>query len=287
MNRTIRGTCKRNRNLLFTACGAALMCAGAPAAQAAEELNLIQERGQVSLGTFFNGNDIKISVDGAAGEQGTTVNWGNSFGRGEETRFRLDGLWRFNDRHHLRMMYTDFSTGNERTSTRDIEWQGDLIPVSSTIKSEITFQIIEAAYEYAFMHSDKFELTGSAGLHYATFGASLKADVAAGSGGGTVALGGKASTDLPLPVFGAHGMWRMGQNFYLDAQGQFFFLTVDEYGGDIINYRAAVIWQPKRAFGVGVGYDSFQIKVDVNKPRFTGNLDWTYSGPQAFLNFAF
>jgi len=283
MNRITLGICKRNRNLLFTACGAALMWAGAPAAQAADEPNLIQERGQVSLGTFFNSNNIKISVDGEAGEQGTTVNWGDSFGNADETRFRLDGLWRFNDRHHLRMMYTDFSTGSERTATREINWQGDVIPVDATIKGEISFQIIEAAYEYAFMHSDKFELTGSAGLHYATFGATLTATVNTS----TETLGGKASVDLPLPVFGAHAMWRMGQNFYLDAQAQFFFLTIDEYGGDIINYRAALIWQPKKLFGVGVGYDSFQIKVDVNKPNFTGNMDWTYSGPQAFLNFAF
>jgi hypothetical protein len=286
MNRTILGTCKRNRYLLFTACGVALMCAGAPAAQA-DELNLIQQKGQMSLGTFFNSNNIKISVDGEAGEQGTTVNWGDSFGNAEETRFRLDGLWRFNDRHHLRMMYTDYSTGSESTATRDINWQGDVITVGATVKGEISFQIIEAAYEYAFKHSDKFELTGSAGLHYATFGATLKADVDAGGGGGTVTLGGKASVDLPLPVFGAHAMWRMGQNFYFDAQAQFFFLTIDEYGGDIINYRAALIWQPKKLLGVGVGYDSFQVKVDVNKPHFTGNMDWTYSGPQVFLNFAF
>ncbi len=287
MNRTILGTCKRNRYLLFTACGAALMWAGAPAAQAADEPNLIQEKGQISLGTFFNSNNIKISVDGEAGEQGTTVEWGDSFGNAEETRFRLDGLWRFSDRHHLRMMYTDFSTSTTRTSSRDIEWQGDLIPVDATVKAGISFEIIELAYEYAFKHSDKFELTGSAGLHYATFGASLTADVDAGGGGGTVTRGGKASVDLPLPVFGAHGMWRMGQNFYFDAQAQFFFLTVDEYGGDIINYRGAFIWQPKKLLGVGVGYDSFKIKVDVNKTNFTGNLDWTYSGPQAFLNFAF
>jgi hypothetical protein len=286
MNRTILGTCKRNRNLLFTACGAALMWAGAPAAQA-EEFNLIQQKGQVSLGTFFNGNDIKISVDGEAGEQGTTVDWGNTFGRGEETRFRLDGLWRFNDRHHMRFMYTDFSLTNEKTASRDIEWNGDLIPIDSTIKGGLSFEIIELAYEYAFRHTDKYELTGSAGLHYATFGASLTADVTAPGGGGTVALGGKASVDLPLPVFGAHGIWRMGQNFYFDAHAQFFFLTIDEYGGDIINYRAALIWQPKKLLGVGVGYDSFQVKVDVNKTNFTGTIDWTYSGPQVFLNFAF
>jgi hypothetical protein len=64
-------------------------------------------------------------------------------------------------------------------------------------------------------------------------------------------------------------------------------VAIDNIDGNIINYRAAFIWQPKPWLGFGAGYDSFGIDVDVDKERMKGSLEWTYSGPQVFFNFAF
>jgi hypothetical protein len=84
-------------------------------------------------------------------------------------------------------------------------------------------------------------------------------------------------------------MWNLGGNWWLDAQVQFFALSFDGIDGSIQNYRAVVIWQPKQWFGMGAGFDSFSIDVDVegDANRIRGSLDWTYSGPQVFFNFAF
>ena len=285
MTDTSRGVCHRNRVLLAGGCGAVLMWAGMTAAQA-EDVNLITTRGYVSLGTFLNNSDFQIKLNGDTAE-GSDVNWKSEFGDKDVSRFRLDGLWRINERHHVRFMYTDYSRKATRTIDHDIEWQDDLIPVNAEVTAEQSFSIFEAAYEYAFMHSDKFELVGTAGLHYTTLKASLKATVDAGGGGGTVEVGGPASVDMPLPVIGARAMWRFGGNFYFDAQAQYFALAIDQVDGSIINYRAAFTWQPKKYIGVGIGYDSFNINVDVTKPRFSGSMDWTYSGPQAFFNVSF
>ncbi len=284
MNSTVRSARGQDRFLVLGICGATLMSAVVPAAQADD--SLIQERGQISLGTFTNNSEMKIRVD-AEGDQGSVVDWGNTFGDKDVTRFRIDGLWRINPRHHVRVMYTDYSREASETIDRDIEWQGDTFPASATVRSHLGFTIIEAAYEYAFVSSDKYELVASAGLHYTKMEASLKATIDAGGGGGAVEVGGPAEVNAPLPVIGARGMWRMGGNFYLDGQVQYFALSFDDFDGSILNYRAAVIWQPKKYIGVGVGFDSFNIDVDVEKDRMTGSMDWTYSGPQVFLNVSF
>ncbi len=284
MNSTVRSARGHIRFGLLSICGATLMSAVVPAAQADD--SLIQERGQISLGTFTNNSEMKIRVD-AEGDQGSVVDWGNTFGDKDVTRFRIDGLWRINPRHHVRVMYTDYSREASETIDRDIEWQGDTFPASATVRSHLGFTIIEAAYEYAFVSSDKYELVASAGLHYTKMEASLKATIDAGGGGGAVEVGGPAEVNAPLPVIGARGMWRMGGNFYLDGQVQYFALSFDDFDGSILNYRAAVIWQPKKYIGVGVGFDSFNIDVDVEKDRMTGSTDWTYSGPQVFLNVSF
>ena len=84
-------------------------------------------------------------------------------------------------------------------------------------------------------------------------------------------------------------MWNLGGNWWLDGQAQWFQVAIENIDGSIINYRAAVIWQPKQWLGFGVGYDSFGIDVDAEGKgeRLRGKLEWTYSGPQAFFNFAF
>ncbi len=259
---------------------------GTPAARA-DDVNMIEQGWQLAGGTFINASKLDIRLDGQAGDEGTTVDWGDTFGDEDVTRFRFDGLWRFSEKHHLRMMYTDYSRGRTESVQRDIEWGDDIIPVGATATGRIGFEIIEVAYEYAFLRSEDYEVAAGIGLHYTTFDASITATVSSPGGGGSTTVGGPASVDAPLPVIGAHGIWRVGGDFYLDGHAQFFTLAIDEYDGTIINYRAALIWQPMKAFGLGVGYDYFNIDVDVDRDRFNGSMDWTYSGPQLFLNFTF
>jgi len=287
MNAEKRGVSHGRHHRIMAVLAATLLGAGISAAQADDDVNLITSTGYVSLGTFLNNSDFQIKLNGNTAE-GSNVDWKSEFGDKDVTRFRLDGLWRINDRHHVRFMYTDYARKATHTIDHEIEWQDDLFPISADVTAKQSFTIIEAAYEYAFMHSENFELTGTAGLHYTTLSASLKATVDDGTGGGgTVEIGGPASVDMPLPVIGARAMWRFGGNFYFDAQAQYFAVSIDEVDGSIINYRAAFTWQPKKYIGVGIGYDSFNIDVDVNKPRFDGSMDWTYSGPQAFFNVSF
>lgn len=279
-------TLPKGVRLLF-APAAACALAALPVAAAAEDFSLISQKWQVALGTFINASELDIRVDGEVGEGGTTINWGTEFGDNDVTRVRLDGVWRFANRHHLRILYTDYSRGTTREASRDIEWDGDLIPVGVEVRARAGFEVIELAYEYAFKKSEDFELLGSAGLHYTAFEASLRAEVTVPGGGATESRGGRASVDAPLPVFGLRAMWRMGGDWYLDAQGQYFALAIDNIDGRLVNYRGAVIWQPRKSLGLGIGYDSFTVDVDTKKDRFRGSMDWTYSGPQIFLSFGF
>ena len=269
--------------------GAALLlvCISMAPPASAEGSSPIESRGYVSLGAFLNESDLKIRLDGSAGETGTEVDWGKTFGDTEQMRFRLDGLWRITDRHHLRLMFTDFTRKKTRTLGEDIQWGDDLILASSSVRSQLGFQIVEAAYEYAVKHDENMELALSAGVHYTSFVAKLNVNVDTTGGSGGAELGGKASVGAPLPVFGGHGLWHLGKDFYADAQLQWFALSIDGYDGSILNYRGAVYWQPRKWGGIGVGYDSFNVDLKVKKNKFTGKMDWTYQGPQLFFNFAF
>ncbi len=267
-------------------CAVTLLFFGAAPQVFAADFNLIDQKGQVSLGTFLNQSDLKIRVDGDAA-RGTEIKWERTFGKGEKNRFRLDGVYRFTPRHHLRLMYTDYSTSRKKTLDEDVEWGDDLILAGSSVTGSLGFTVAEAAYEYAIRTRENLEFSLTAGLHYTTFEAKLVSDVQTPGDSLEGQLGGKASVDAPLPVFGGRAMWGLGNSFYLDAQAQWFALAIDEYDGSLLNYRANVIWQPKRSVGIGFGYDLFNVDVKVKKRLFTGKMNWTYKGPQIFFNFSF
>jgi len=184
-------------------------------------------------------------------------------------------------------MYTENSNQRTKVLDRDIEWQGETIPVNASVASDFGFYVVEVAYEYDFSKREDRELVLSAGLHYTAFSAELIGRYATPGGGGTTTVGSEAKLGAPLPVLGARGMWNLGGNWWLDGQVQFFQIAFGDVDGSILNYRAAVIWQPKQWLGLGAGYDSFGIDVDVEGDHLSGSLDWTYSGPQLFFNFAF
>ena len=64
-------------------------------------------------------------------------------------------------------------------------------------------------------------------------------------------------------------------------------MSIDEYDGSLQDYRVAVVWQPGKWLGVGLGYNQFNVDVDVEKERFDGSLDWTYRGPMLFYSATF
>jgi hypothetical protein len=288
MTMTIHRPATTRNQLMRLFAGSALlaMCAGQAAA---EDTKLTQQPFQISLGSFTNASEIKIRADGENLEDGTEFNWGDTLGDVEGTTFRLDSYWRINDRHHIRFMYTENSSNRAKTLDRDIEWNGQLIPVDASVKSEFGFYVVEVAYEYDFSKREDRELVLSAGLHYTAFSTKLTGTYNTQGGGGTTTVGSEAKLGAPLPVIGARGMWNLGGNWWLDGQVQYFQVAIDNIDGSILNYRAAVIWQPKQWLGFGVGYDSFGIDVDATGKgdRLKGKLEWTYQGPQAFFNFAF
>lgn len=268
--------------------GTAALLLGSPAAFAEETPNLLTDSFQVALGTFVVTSEPTIQLKGDT-SNGDRVDFDEALGGGDSQRLRLDSFWRFGDsgRHKVKAIAFDTSRSNSRTFDRDIEWGGDIYPATAKVSSEFSFTVIEAAYEYAFMKRDRYELDGSIGLHYTTLDASLKAKAEFSGGTLTRDVSNTGSVDLPLPVIGLRGMWDLTHNFWLDATAQYFALAIDEYDGNLQDYRVLVTWQPKKWLGVGFGYNRFTVDVDVDKDKFNGSLDWTYSGPMVFYSASF
>ena len=257
-----------------------------PAASAEAAPDLLSGRGFFSAGMFSNHTDLQIRFDPSSLKAGTEVDWDQRFGLADTHRFRAEGLWRFKPRHHLRFLYTDYSQTDGARIDKEIQWGDELIPVNSDVTGRLGFEIVELAYEYTVFKRPNYELAASLGVHYTALSAELIATLNS-AGIASRAVGGEAPIDAPLPVVGLRGLWHLGKNVYLDAQVQYFSLTVNDIAGSLSNRRAALIWYPATRWGVGVGYDAFEVDVRLRDGDFRGAVDWAYRGPQIFLNYTF
>jgi hypothetical protein len=259
-----------------------LCCASA----SAQEFGPLEQRVNVSLGAFFLDTDTTMRVDGETG-RGTAIDFGDDLGFRDEDRFRVDGFWRFAERHKIRFMYFRNVLDAGRTIQRDIEFRDVVYPLNVRVDAEFETEIIEAAYEYAFMRREDFELSATLGLHLIRFSLAVAGEGTPESGVGSRYVRSEARGDGPLPVIGIRSLWNVGGNWYIDAHAQFLALSVDEYEGHVSDYKVALMWQPLRHIGVGVAYNDFRTRLDADANRFEGQLRFEYAGPLAFVTFAF
>jgi hypothetical protein len=264
----------------------ACLLSAAPAVAAEEPPDLLNAPFNVALGTFLLETDTEVRLDGRGGT-GTPVDWERTFGGGEATRFRVDGFWRFAERHKLRVLWFSSSFDETRRLDRDIDWGDETFPVDARVRAQFDFDVYELAYEYAFLRRDAWELTGSIGLHYTDLALALSARAESSGGTLTRDIREEGSVGAPLPVIGLRGLWALPHDLWIDASAQYFALSIDEYDGSLSDLRAALLWQPKRWLGLGIGYNRFGVDVDVERSGFRGSLDWAYEGPMIYYSATF
>jgi hypothetical protein len=255
----------------------------------ADERNPLDAKFIVDAGWFFMSTDMRVRVDGdTTGVVGSDVNYDDTFGIGDFDRFRAEASWRIAPRHLLRAMYFQNNRRASRALERDVSFGDETFPIGVTVDARSELTVAQLSYEYAFLRRDNYELTGGIGVHYIDMGLGLDATVAAQGGSASRSLDADAATQAPLPVLGLRGLWRLPHNFYITAQVQYFYLQFDPYSGSLIDLKASLVWQLADHVGIGIGYNDFGFRFDIEDARdFDGRLRWDYGGAIAFASFMF
>jgi hypothetical protein len=271
-------------NRLAIVLGMLAMAAGAQA----QERNPLDAKLIVDAGWFFLSTDMHVRVNGETNEpEGSDVNYDDAFGIGDFNRFRADVLWRFADRHSIEATYFNNNRSGSRTLDKDVEFKGQLYPVGADVNANSDVSIAELSYQYAFMRRENYEIAGSFGIYYLDLKLGLDATVNVNGQTSSRTLDVNATTQAPLPVIGLRGTWRLPHNMYIDAHTQYLYINYDPYKGRLLDLKASFVWQCTNHVGVGVAYDDFRFRFDLNKPRFDGSLRWNYGGAMAFVSVMF
>jgi hypothetical protein len=265
-----------------------LACAALGTAHA-EERNPLDSRFIVDAGYFFLSTDMRVRVDGeTTNTTGSDVDYDDTFGIGDFDRFRAEASWRIAPRHVLRAMYFQNNRHGSRSIEREVEFGDETFPLGATVDARSELTVVQLSYDYAFLRRDNYEIAGGIGVHYVDMDLKLDATVTGQGGQASRSLDAGATTAAPMPVLGLRGLWRLSDAFYISAQVQYFYLEFDPYSGSLIDLKASVVWQLADHVGVGLGYNDFGFRFDIDdRGDFDGRLRWDYGGAFAFATLMF
>jgi hypothetical protein len=96
-----------------------------------------------------------------------------------------------------------------------------------------------------------------------------------------------------FPTLALDGTWRVSKRWSLNARGQRFSTSIDEFRGSLAEYHGDVQYRWRRNFALGLGYSRFKTLVDVGADGSTSNNDLTgrfdqdMKGPEVFFRASF
>ena len=258
----------------------ALLIAGLSylAAPAAAD-SLDGDRFSLSLGVFITDRDTDTRFDSSLGD-GTDLDFESDLGlNASDTVFRVDGYFRFSERHRADFSVFDLSRKSSKQIEKDIQWGDALYSIDTVIESNVDLAIYKAAYTYSFLNSEDGYLGVTAGIYVADSKASLKEQNL-----GSAEVG---ELTAPLPVIGLRGEYALSDRWSFRASGEFFFVEYENVDGSLVDLYAGIDYRMLDNLSVGFGINSVNFDVDATKSRFKGGINWRYSGALAFLKFDF
>ena len=258
----------------------------AQAAQADNPGGQPWEKFGVNLGIFLSALDTNFRIGSGVGldidvEQALGLDT-------SDTVFRTDASWRFteNRRHRLDFAWFSFKRDGSRQIGQDItieDKDGNPITIDAgtNVESNFDLDIYEVSYSYSFFQDDRIDLAVGIGFYIMPIDFGLRA-------AGAFETGGSQDFTAPLPVLGLRMDFALTPKWFIRTGSQVFYVEYDNFTGSVLEFKAAVEYNPWKHVGIGLGFDSLAVKVEADgqdypEIDFKGNVEFNYVGLQLYL----
>lgn len=226
---------------------------------------------------IVDGSDTQFSVSSDVGGLGTVLDYSRDLGGDtRDTIPRIDAYYRFNERHRIDFTYFAIDRKGTRVLAIDppIVIDGEDFS-GGVINSEIKYNLYRLGYGYSFYHSDKAELTVTAGLNVTSYELKFEDD--------TGAKEESADVTAPLPMFGLRMGYAITPKWTVNYVSEAFFIELDDtIKGAMINYELNTEYKLFKNFAIGAGVARIGTSVEVNDDDWKGKVSDSYRGYTIF-----
>ena len=258
------------RALVAASAFAAFVLAGAVRVGAEEDV--LPDTFMLRLGGYHAANaDTIMRLDANQLPVGTYIDFHDTLGGDTTTTvFRMDGLYRFNDKHGIGISWYALRFTGSTVLGQDIDWGGHPITAGVQVDSKLNFDVYKINYQYSVYHNDKVELGASVGLHIMRISAGITAN---GKSQGDEAV------TAPLPEIGLFADYKFTPRFSAFYNYQWFFINYqDKVKGGLQDFLFGLEYRVIRNVALGVAYNRFAVNLKAQQDTTTLYLNTNWNG---------
>jgi hypothetical protein len=231
---------------------------------------------------YVFGATTTAAVSGPVLGLGTQLDFTNTLGGRDSTdAFRLDTVYRFNERHALGFSWYRVGLGGDKVITQQIQVGDNVVSAGATTQSSLSFSIYRLLYNYSFYRNEKVELGVSPGLYMmrTKFNFSANGTINGIQGNTTIV---NEEVTLPLPSIGLVANYNITPKLQFQSRYDFFYLKINDYTGAMFEFYAGLEYRLFKHFAMGAAYDRLQASLRGDGDQgfntdFSYNLAYVYA----------
>ena len=259
---------------------------GCSASAYADDLHpALSDRHTVFAGAFFQESDGEIASSlkggGSAGISTDDLGVDNRY-----TSWMLGYNWRFAERWTLAFRAHAFDTDGDATVRREFEYEGEIFDAGATLESDFSVNTYLVDVMYSVYKNERADLQIGGGLHAFDFDVEMTGKVFVEDSSRSRTVVGDELL-APLPNLRLNGAYALGSRWMLRGDLGWLSANVDNWDGSYSYIRLSTDYRFGNRFGVGLGYQYFDIDVSHERSRTKSTFDLTYQGPLLYLTYAF
>jgi len=250
----------------------------------------MDERFRLDLGGFFQSFDTTVSLYNSAGTAGTSINLEDYGQDTHKTTFAADGYWRFGRHGRLDFAYRGWNRSGSHTLDKDIVVGDVTYHAGAQLDTRVRSTLAELYYSYSFINNGDLEF--GLGLGVSSYWNAFEA-----SGSGTLSGGGQSGSAsfqaesrnlvAPIPALKAYFVYALYPRLFARAAYKGITGTVDGYHGEMNDFRGGLDYFFTQNVGVGALYQYTKISFSHAGESLDLAIDYSYSGPLAYVSIAF
>lgn len=251
-------------------------------AHAEDYLSPTEERVRFSLGAVRLSNNTNFQIDSSAGLPGTPVNGEDQFGLDKsDFEAKIEVQVRAGERHRLRFDYFSLDRSGQTLVTEPIVFRDVVLQPGDPLESDLSIRTFEIAYEYSFLHSDRYEVAATLGVADTDISARARVQTATRHVDQTEDQAG------PVPLIGLDATYVISKRFYVDGRAQYLKVRADDLDGTLGIYEFDALYRLRPNISFALGYSVFRANLLSSQTKQAGYFTFNSQGPEAFLRVAF
>jgi hypothetical protein len=250
------------------------------------------ERFKLRIGDFLIDRfDTTARFDSNRFPIGTLIDLEENFNvESSETVLRIDGFYRFNNRHRIDWTYyrsrrsgTAVATQDYMIGDPDDPEGGFVIPTDSRIQTQWDFDLLKVGYAWSFLNKRRYEMFIGTGLNIRNLDIAISYQAAISTFGAEDSFNSEGLIPLPTAVIG--GRWNLTEKWQSIFRYELFMLEVGDYKGTQQDFQLLFEHSTFKHVGFGLGINTVNINMRAQDETFRGEFDSRILGLLGYIKF--